>query len=135
MSSSFDGMGPQPPRPSVVEELSALVREVLTFGTTVGTSVAQLDTHKDTLEVIKTILTRIETEEKRKNNIKEAEERRLEARGGRDHEFRMRILHGVGGLLTGSIVPALLYFLLGYNPNDTGKPNCPPPEVEHEQAP
>ena len=110
------------------------MREVLTFGTTVGQSVAQLDGHKDTLDGIKKTLDALLEEEKRKNHLKEQEERRLEARGGRDHEFRMRILHGAGGLLTGSVVPALLYFFFGYNPQPT---NCPPPntEVSHESHP
>ena len=120
-------------RASVIEELSTLVREVLSFGTAMGTSVAQLDGHKDTLDSLKKTLEHLLEEEKKKNELKAQEERRLEARGGRDHEFRMRVLHGFGGLLTGSLVPAILYYTLGFNP--TASTNCPPSEVQHGQNP
>lgn len=133
-----------PPRPepsaprSVVDDLGKLVREVLSFGTTVGTSVTQLDNHRETLDTVRKILEDIAESQKKANELKEAEERRLEARGGRDHEFRMRLLHGAGGLLTGFIVPAMMYYLTGWSPN---QPFCPPPppppaiEVSHEPSP
>ena len=126
-----NGSAPVPTR-SVVDDLGVLVHEVMAFGTTVGTSVAQLDGHKDTLDGIKRVLDAIEEEKRRANDLKQAEERRLDARGGRDHEFRMRILHGLGGMLTGIILPALTYQFTGWTPSQT---NCPPPAVEVQNEP
>ena len=132
--SSNDANGQMPIKPrTVVDDLSALVREVLTFGTTVGTSAAQLDDHRATLDNLRSLLDQLIAEQKRANDLKEAEERRLEARGGRDHEFRMRLLHGAGGLLTGCIVPALLWYFTGWSPNQNNTP--PVKEVRDEQSP
>jgi len=118
MSSPAD---PRDPR-SVIDDLSVLVREVIGFSTSVGTRVAQLDAHKETLQRIQTLLVRLIEEKERENELKEEtlklrelEEKRRNRDGGRNHEFRMRLLTAGGGLLTGSIVPALLWYFLGYS--------------------
>lgn len=110
-----NGLGPNGAR-SVIDDLGTLVREVITFGTNVGSSVAQLDDHRKTLKDIAEILSSLRNEQKKANELKKIEEERLERAGGRNHEFRMRILHGFGGLLTGSLVPAMLWYFLGYDP-------------------
>ena len=111
---------------SVVDDLSTLVRAVIGFGTTVGTSIGQLDAHRDDLARVHSLLDRLAAEKERENDLKEREEKRLARAGGQNHELRMRLLTGAGGLLTGSIVPALLYYFLGYEPKP---PVCPPPSI------
>ena len=127
---------PSGPR-SVIDDLGNLIHEVITFGKTVGIGVAQLDEHRHTLDEIKKLLTALDDNKKREleikareNELKAIELDKLDKAGGRNHEFRMRILHGFGGLLTGSaLVPGLLYYFLGYEPHRECPPPAPPVEV------
>jgi hypothetical protein len=122
-----------PGQRTVLDDLGSLIHEVITFGKTVGVGVAQLDDHRQTLDDIKKLLTSLEETKKREleirvkeNELKAMELEKLDKAGNRNHEFRMRILHGFGGLLTGSaLVPGLLYYFLGYEPHR----ECPPVSV------
>jgi uncharacterized protein YgbK (DUF1537 family) len=113
----------------VIDDLGTLVRETITFGKTVGISVAHLDDHRKTLEDVKRLLEDLTEQQKKANDLKAVEEKRLNRAGDNQHEFRMRLLHGAGGLLTGSIVPAMLWYFLGYEPATS---NCPPPAAPAE---